>query len=97
MALGLVTSAGVIDVVLEPKGYERGYDDLVASAVTLEVGDGTIVRVGSLGDLIRSKRLLGRDKDREHLPDLLARQAEVEIEKGKSHSAGHDRGPSLGL
>lgn len=97
VALGLVTSAGLIDILLEPKGYERGYDELVLSAVTVEVGDGTSVRVGSLRDLIRTKQLLGREKDREHLPDLLARQRQMEIEKRKSHSPGDDRGPSLGL
>lgn len=28
VALGLVTSTGLVDIVLEPAGFERGYDDL---------------------------------------------------------------------
>lgn len=59
--------------MLEPAGFERGYDDLAWHAITLDVA-GNRVMIGSIGDLIRSKELLGREKDREHLPDLLARQ-----------------------
>ena len=68
-----MTEAGLIDIVLEPRGYERGYNDLIVSAVTVPVGGGTVL-VGSLSDLIRSKELLGREKDRTHLPSLLERQ-----------------------
>lgn len=37
IALGLVTSAGLVDIVLEPAGFERGYDDLTWRAVTVDV------------------------------------------------------------
>lgn len=97
VALGIVTDAGLIDIVLEPKGYERGYDDLIDSAVTVPVGRGTVL-VGSISDLIRSKGLLGREKDRTHLPSLLERQAEIErLEQIKSryNSPGDDLGPGL--
>ena len=63
VALGVVTDAGLIDIVLEPKGYEGGYNDLIASAVKVPVGRGTVL-VGSISDLIRSKELIGREKDR---------------------------------
>jgi hypothetical protein len=86
VALGLVTDAGLVDLVLEPKGFERGYTDLVGSAVTVEV-TGTVIRVGALADLIASKRLLGREKDREHLPLLEDRYAEMAREAA---------GPELG-
>jgi hypothetical protein len=33
VALGLVTAAGLVDIVLEPAGFRRGYDDLAFSAV----------------------------------------------------------------
>lgn len=49
IAIGLVTSAGLVDVVLEPKGFELGYTDLVGSAVTVDVA-GTSIRVGALAD-----------------------------------------------
>lgn len=94
VALGLVTSAGLVDIVLEPAGFERGYDDLAWHAVTLDVA-GNRVMIGSIGDLIRSKELLDREKDREHLPDLLARQAELDLERSKHRDPGDDLG--LGL
>ncbi len=94
VALGLVTSAGLVDIVLEPAGFERGYDDLAFRAVTIDVA-GTMVRIGALPDLIRSKELLGREKDREHLPELVARQAELDLERSRSYNPGYDRG--LGL
>lgn len=99
VALGIVTDAGLIDIVLEPKGYERGYHDLVGSAVTVPIGSGTVL-VGSISDLIRSKELLGREKDLTHLPSLLERQAEIErLEqiKSKYSSPGDDLGPGLSL
>lgn len=58
VAIGLVTSAGFVDLVLEPKGFEAGFDDLIGRAVTVDVA-GTVVRVGALRDLIVSKQLLG--------------------------------------
>ena len=97
VALGVVTEAGLIDIVLEPRGYERGYNDLILSAVTVPVGGSTVL-VGSLSDLIRSKELLGREKDRTHLPSLLERQAEIErleLIRGKYNSRGDDLGPGL--
>jgi len=101
IAIGLVTSAGMVDVVLKPKGFEGGYTDLVGSAVTVDV-DGTTIRVGALADLITSKELLDREKDREHLPLLEARQAELSQERSPrpaSHRPGRDcdRGSGLDL
>ena len=34
VSLGVVTDAGLIDIVLEPKGYERGYNDLIESGAS---------------------------------------------------------------
>lgn len=94
IALGLVTTAGLVDIVLEPAGFQRGYDDLAFKAVTIDLA-GTRIRIGALQDLIRSKQLLGQEKDREHLPELLARKAELDLDRGKSH--GHDPGDDRGL
>ncbi|MGH9126871.1 MAG: hypothetical protein ACRDZ8_19395 [Acidimicrobiales bacterium] len=57
----------MVDLVLEPKGFERGYSDHVGDAVTVDV-TGTVIRVGALGDLIAPNDFLGWEKDREDLP-----------------------------
>ncbi len=94
IAIGLVTDAGLVDIVLEPKGFERGYDDLATSAVIVNV-DGTEIAVGALRDLIRSKELLDREKDREHLPLLVAREAELEQQRRREREI--DSGLDLGF
>ena len=48
-----------------------GYDDIIARAVEMEIGDQT-VKVLSLEDLIRTKRAAGRPKDLAVLPTLEA-------------------------
>jgi hypothetical protein len=62
------------------------------------------VRVGTLDDLIVSKRLLAREKDVEHLPLLEARRAELAREHGAeidrdSEGLGRDedRGMDIGF
>jgi hypothetical protein len=94
IAIGLVTTAGRIDVLLEPKGFERGFQDLIGSAITINV-DGTEITVGALKDLIVSKQMLGREKDREHLPLLLVREAEIAREQGPER--GIDSGFDIGF
>jgi hypothetical protein len=56
-----VTRLGDFDVLGTPSGT-RGYDDLVRSAETVDVG-GRSVLVASVDDLIRMKRAAGRPKD----------------------------------
>lgn len=110
VAIGLVTKEGLLDIVLEPRGFEAGYNALVDRAVTMDLG-GTTLRIGAIPDLIQSKRLLDREKDREHLPLLVAREAELErqhaleqlrehgpdrsVDQSRSHSDDDDLG--LGL
>ena len=48
-----------------------GYDDIIARAVEMEIGDQTI-KVLSLEDLIRTKRAAGRPKDLAVIPTLEA-------------------------
>jgi hypothetical protein len=89
----------MVDVVLEPKGFEGGYRDLVGSAVMVDV-EGTTIRVGALADLITSKRLLDREKDREHIPLLQRRVAELAAEKSREPGhgpEGPDRGTDRGI
>lgn len=66
--MSFVTSAGVIDVVLEPLGT-GGYDRLVEDAVDFEVF-GIRVTVASLDQVIRSKEAASRPRDRAHLDVL---------------------------
>lgn len=57
---------GPVDIVLEPRGFEAGYTALVARSTTVRRGD-IEIPVGALAHLIRSKELLRRAKDIEHL------------------------------
>lgn len=55
------TDYGWFDCLGEASGY--AYDVLVANAEPADVGDGVVVQVTSLDDLIRMKRAAGRHKD----------------------------------
>lgn len=65
------TRAGALDVLAEPAGT-KGYDDLVANATPVDLGDGLVVHICSVDDLIRMKRAAGRPKDRIELEILAA-------------------------
>jgi hypothetical protein len=73
--LNLTTRYGDFDIAFHPAG-SRGYDDLATSASELDI-DGTVVRVASLADIIRSKEVANRPKDRATLPVLYALQDEI--------------------
>ncbi|MFN2504924.1 MAG: hypothetical protein ABR540_11995 [Acidimicrobiales bacterium] len=78
-AIGLVTRLGRSNVVLEPRGFEAGYSALMAGSTRVRRGD-VEIRVGGLADLIRSKELLRRAKDIEHLAVLYERFPELATE-----------------
>lgn len=65
----LVTRHGRLDISFTPSGT-NGYGDLRREAVQMDVGDGVVVAVASLLDVIRSKEAAGRAKDRAVLPLL---------------------------
>lgn len=65
----LATDAGPLDLVFVPAGT-RGYDDLIADAVELDLG--VPVRVASIRDVIRMKEASNRPKDQAQLPALRA-------------------------
>ncbi len=69
VALGISTRLGRIDIVLRPRGFEVGYSALEPGAVTRTI-DGVPLRLADLDDVIRSKALLDRPKDRDVLPAL---------------------------
>ena len=82
-AIGLVTRLGPVDLVLEPRGFEAGYTALIAGSNTVRRGD-VEIRVGGLADLIRSKELLRRAKDVQHLAVLYERFPELAIDSQPS-------------
>lgn len=76
------SDAGDLDVLGTPSGT-GGFRDLDADATTYDLGDGLLVRVVSLDDLIRMKEAASRPKDQAHLHVLSAlRDAIAEAEGG---------------
>lgn len=67
------TDVGDLDVLATPAGT-RGFADLDARAVAYDLGDGLVIRVAAIADLMRMKRAAGRAKDRVHLELLQALQ-----------------------
>jgi hypothetical protein len=56
------TTAGDLDCIGTPSG-SIGYPDLVGRSVHFDLGEGLVIRVVGLEDLIRIKRATGRRKD----------------------------------
>ncbi len=67
----LTTRHGDLDLSSVPTGT-GGYDDLRRDAADLDLGQGLVVAVASLADIVRSKEAAGREKDRLTLPTLRA-------------------------
>ena len=76
------TDAGGVDVLATPSGT-GGFRDLDAAASAYDLGEGLVVRVTSLDDLIRMKEASGRPKDQIHL-HVLAVLREAIAEAGGS-------------
>ena len=60
--LNLTCAAGDFDIVFSPAAAPGGFDDLIGSSVTAQVGDDEVA-VASLEDVLRSKEEVGREKD----------------------------------
>jgi hypothetical protein len=71
------TAAGALDVLALPAGT-GGFDELMANATELDLGQDLVVPVCDLDDLIRMKRAAGRPKDRIELEVLVAVREERE-------------------
>jgi hypothetical protein len=65
------TDMGALDVLGMPAGV-RGFNDLAVNATRFDLGEGVVVPVCDLDDLIRMKRAAGRPKDRIELEILSA-------------------------
>jgi hypothetical protein len=64
----LLTRHGPLDICLYPVGSD-GYDSLATRQWIVDY-DGVMVAVADLADIIRSKEVAGRPKDRQALPTL---------------------------
>lgn len=71
------SDAGDLDVLGTPSGT-GGFGDLDAGATSYDLGDGLIVRVASLDDLIRMKEAAHRPKDEAHLHVLAALKQRIQ-------------------
>lgn len=71
------SDAGDLDILGTPSGT-GGFRDLDAGATTYDLGDGLMVRVVSLDDLIRMKEAASRPKDEAHLHVLAALKRAVD-------------------
>jgi hypothetical protein len=71
------TDLGKIDISGTPSGT-TGFPDLDAGATDVDLGDGLVVRVASIDDLMRMKRAVGRTKDLLHLEHLAALREEID-------------------
>jgi hypothetical protein len=65
------TSLGPLDILGLPAGI-KDFNELAVNAATFDLGDGVVVPVCDLDDLIRMKRSAGRPKDRIELEILSA-------------------------
>jgi len=88
------TAAGDVDVLLGIPRDSRfeltRFEELTANAPTLEV-DKWRVPVASLQDIIRSKEIAGRTKDREALAELYALRGDHREGEGFPRSIQHER------
>jgi hypothetical protein len=66
-----ITDLGPLDILGAPAGV-RGFEELAANATDFDLGDGLVVAVCDLDDLIRMKRAAGRPKDRIEIEVLSA-------------------------
>ncbi len=67
--LNLTTRFGDLDLSFAPSGT-GGYEDLSPRSVRYDLGEGLVVPVAALEDIIRSKEATDREKDRQALPTL---------------------------
>src|SRR5258708_30428771 len=86
------TVVGSLDILGLPAGV-RGFEELDANAVSFDLGEGLVVRVCHLDDLIRMQQAAGRAKDRIEVEVLSAVGDETENGSWSvSSPSGYDDG-----
>ena len=92
-----MTEAGPLDIVGLPAGI-KDFHELEVNAASFDLGEGVVVPVCDLDDLIRMKRAAGRPKDRIELEILGAVREERSLKKpsGKKGARQPAPGPSPG-
>ena len=92
-AFTFTTSAGALDLLAMPAGT-NGFDELMANAEPFDLGEGLVVTVCSLDDLIRMKRA-GRKAQGPHR----ARSAHRRARGARRHrvTAARDRGQTVAM
>jgi hypothetical protein len=99
----LRTSMGALNLVAEPAGTRRGYDDLRRGSTEEHIGAGLRVRVASIADLARMSAALAHElghepgRDAERLRRLAVEQSRelrriMEVEVGMERTLGISRG-----
>jgi len=79
--LNLVTNHGDLDIAFEPAGPKMGFGEWNSDALNVDVGDGLVVRVAALADVIASKTAAHRPKDERALPYLESLQDQISAAK----------------
>jgi hypothetical protein len=96
------TDAGPFDVLVDLKdssGRSVPYEELITRSTVLR-GDGFVLHVASLDDVIAAKTFANREKDREALPELLGLQQRSGIGEDQATQPGSEieiPGPTLEL
>jgi hypothetical protein len=75
-SFAFTTDVGSLDILATPSGT-TGYDELEASAESVEIGSET-VRIASIDELLRMKRAAARPKDMVEVEILSALKDEIE-------------------
>jgi hypothetical protein len=84
----LRTSKGELQLVPEPAGTRKGFDDLRRGASYEHIGHGLRPHVASVADLARMSAALGRDRDLERSREL---RRIMELEVGIQRTLGLER------
>jgi predicted nucleotidyltransferase len=81
--LTLMTDLGEIDLLAVPDGIDS-FEGLLERSVAMDLGEGLVVQVASLDDLIAMKHAANRPKDQSHLYELLALKKLIAEENQKT-------------
>jgi hypothetical protein len=84
--LHVVTTYGDLDVAFDPAGPKSDFDEWNANSLAVDVGDGLVVRVAALADVIQSKAAANRPKDERALPYLESLQDQIREEGTEANS-----------